>query len=88
MINTEWDDDSMPVPCPKCNNWFDLYDGYNSKKWFKDTTICESCYCKEKREIELDEKIEDLKNEISDAVYTLKESKARLEEIYKTYEPE
>lgn len=49
----------MPTPCVHCGKIFDLNDGYCSRKWHKDTTICEECHEKEEQEIERDEEIED-----------------------------
>lgn len=71
----------MPVPCQKCGEWFDLNDGYGSEKWYPNTVICESCHNEEEQEIEVDEEIEDLKNAIADAEFTIKESKQRLSEL-------
>ena len=71
----------MPCPCQKCGDWFDLNDGHGSKKWFPHTVICKKCYREEEKEIERDEEIEDLKNQISDAEYTLKECRERLQKL-------
>lgn len=71
----------MPTPCQKCGGWFDLNDGYGSEKWFPDTTICEECYNEEAKEIEKDERIEELKAEISDLEWTIADDKKRLEEL-------
>ena len=71
----------MPVPCEKCGEWFDLNDGYGSEKWFPNIVICRKCHKEEEKEIERDEEIEELKNEISDAEYTLKRCRERLKEI-------
>lgn len=71
----------MPTPCQKCGVWFDLNDGARSDKWFPDTVICEQCGREEESEIEKDEEIEDLKNQISDAEWTIKDSIKRLEEL-------
>lgn len=68
----------MPTPCQHCGGWFDLNDGYGSEKWHKDITICPTCYAEEEKEIELDEEIEVLREEIAEAKYTLKHSRARL----------
>ena len=84
----EFDEDSMPCPCQKCGEWFDLTDGYGSEKWYPNTIICASCGREEEKEIELDDEIDELKSAIDDARYTLKESQERLDEIYKTYRPE
>ena len=88
MFEEEWDEDSMPCPCQKCDEWFDLPDGWKSDKWFPNTIICADCGREEEKEIELDNEIDDLKVLIENAEYDLKNGKARLEEIYKTYKPE
>lgn len=51
----ETDEMEMPCPCSKCGEWFDLTDGFGSKKWFPNIVICEPCYQDEKIEIEDDE---------------------------------
>lgn len=56
----------MPTPCINCKEWFDLHDGYASDKWYPKTIICENCHEKESEEIELDERIEFLKENISE----------------------
>lgn len=71
----------MPTPCQKCGDIFDLNDGYGSKKWFSNTTICKSCHHIEEIEIEFDEEIEDLKNQIEDAEITITDAKERLRVI-------
>lgn len=53
----------MPTPCD-CGNWFDLNDGFPSRK--QNRTICEDCYDKEVEIEDLKEEIEDLENWISD----------------------
>ena len=53
MENTE--EMEMPCPCNICGEWFDLNDGFGSKKWYPNTVICEPCYQDEKIEIEDDE---------------------------------
>ncbi len=71
----------MPTPCQKCGEWFDLNDGRSSEKWFPDTVICEKCADEERKEIDSDEEIQDLKNSIDDAVVTIKEARNRLSEM-------
>ena len=71
----------MPTPCQRCGNWFDLNDGYGSDKWYPNTVICKSCHKEEEAEIERDEEIEELKGQISDAEYTIKNAKERLKEL-------
>ncbi len=71
----------MPTPCQKCGKWFDLNDGLGSTKWYPNTLICEDCGHQEREELERDEEIEDLKTQIEDAEYTIKEARARLVEL-------
>ncbi len=71
----------MPCPCQRCGEWFDLNDGVGSDKWYPNTVICASCGRLEEKEIEIDEEIEELKEAISDAEFTKKESEERLIEI-------
>ena len=71
----------MPTPCQKCGGWFDLNDGCGSEKWFPGTMICEECYNEEAKEIEQDERIEELKAEISDLEWSIEDDQKRLEEL-------
>jgi hypothetical protein len=71
----------MPTPCQKCNDWFDLNDGYGSAKWFPDSTICKKCHDEEYKEVERDEEIEELQNLIDDAEITIRDSRNRLSEL-------
>jgi len=71
----------MPTPCQKCGGWFELNEGSGSVKWFPNTVICQKCGEEEKAEIERDEEIQDLKNAIDDAEFTIKESRSRLQEL-------
>lgn len=68
----------MPTPCQNCGNLFDLNDGTVSTKWFPNTVICSKCGDEEQALVERDEEIEDLKNQIDDAVFTIKEARSRL----------
>lgn len=71
----------MPTPCQKCGGWFDLLDGCGSEKWYPNTVICEECYNEEADEIQKDERIEELRAEISDLEWTISDDKRRLEEL-------
>jgi len=71
----------MPTPCQKCNNWFDLNDGTGFANWFPNTVICQKRGDEEEKEIERDEEIEELKNSIDDAEFTIKEARSRLMEL-------
>ena len=77
----EEDELEMPTPCQKCGDIFDLTDGTGSVKWFPNTVICKKCGDEEEKEIERDEEIEDLKSQIDDANYTIKEARGRLFEL-------
>jgi|GEM_PF-1714630 len=68
----------MPTPCQHCGKWFDLNDGHGSEKWHKGIVICPTCGREEEKEIERDEEIQDLKNELSDAEYTVKSVRKQL----------
>lgn len=76
----------MPCPCQKCGEWFDLNDGCRSDKWYPNTVICETCGREEEKEIERDEEIQELKEAINDAEYTIKDSKERLKELGINYD--
>jgi len=81
---TQYEDDidnMMPIDCLKCGDIFDLSEGYESKKWFPNKTICPNCSELEDKEIETDEEIEDLNNLIDDAKITIRESVGRLNEL-------
>lgn len=71
----------MPTPCQKCGQIFDLNDGTASVKWFPNTIICEKCGDEEEKEVERDEEIDDLKSQIDDANYTIREARRRLMEL-------
>lgn len=77
----ELEEMEMPTPCKKCGEWFDLHDGYGSKKWFPKTTICETCHEEEEDEITIDEEIEELKETISEAQDTISTAKEKLKEL-------
>lgn len=81
FINEELEEMEMPTPCQKCGEWFDLHDGYGSKKWFPKTTICEECHELEEDEIDKDEEISQLQETIDDAKVTILEAKLRLKEL-------
>lgn len=61
----------MPTPCQHCGEIFDLNDGYGSEKWYKNTVICENCYREEEKEVEEDERWEEINIEVSNALYGL-----------------
>lgn len=71
----------MPYICECCKVLFDLNDGVGSTKWYKNIVICEQCGELEDQEIQLDDEIEECKNMISDAEWTIKEQTKELEEI-------
>ncbi|WP_336689397.1 MULTISPECIES: zinc ribbon domain-containing protein [unclassified Chryseobacterium] len=64
----EFEEMEMPTPCQHCGELFDLNDGYGSEKWYPNTTICENCYELEKGEIAMDEDIQEMKDELSQAI--------------------
>lgn len=65
----------MPTPCTHCGEIFDLNDGCASDKWYRDTIICEKCSDEEQKEIEEDERWEDINIEVSNALYSLDQEK-------------
>jgi hypothetical protein len=87
-LDSSWEDEDgmeMPTPCQKCKRTFDLNDGYGSEKWFPGTVICKSCYNEEAEEIAEDEEIEELKYQISDAEFTIRDSGSRLKLLGEEY---
>lgn len=84
MNDIELDEEmDMPCPCQKCGEWFDLNDGTPSGKWYPKTVICEKCGVEEEKEMDIDNEIEELKEQISNAEFTKKEAEERLIEILK-----
>ena len=71
----------MPTPCQRCGKIFDLLDGKGSDKWYPNTVICESCGDEEEKEIERDEEIQEMKDQILNAEYDIKEAKERLKKL-------
>ena len=80
-MKTDLEEFEMPTPCQSCGEIFDLHDGVASQKWFKNTMICEECGDVESSEIERDEEIEELKELIDEAIFTIKDAKQRLSEL-------
>lgn len=76
----EFDEDAMPVPCEVCNGWFDLTDGAEHPRK-PNITICEGCAHDIRQEVDREEEIEDQLELISDAEYTIKHAKIRLQEL-------
>jgi len=54
-MEEDFEEMEMPCPCNKCGEWFDLTDGFGSRKWFPNVVICEECHKDENIEIEDDE---------------------------------
>ena len=71
----------MPTLCQHCGKWFDLNDGHGSEKWYPNTVICPKCGREEETEIERDEEIEDLKDQILNAQYTIVDATMALEKL-------
>jgi len=80
----DFEEMEMPTLC-NCGEWFDLHDGFPSRKL--NITICEECYNREVEIIDLEEEIQDLENWIADGdnvrenKMTLKELKQKLEKL-------
>lgn len=71
----------MPTPCQRCGDIFDLNDGKESKKWYPNTVICTPCAATELAEIGIDEEIQELKDNISDALTDISGWQDRLEKL-------
>jgi hypothetical protein len=76
----EFDEDAMPTPCTVCNGWFDLHDGAPNPRNEKEI-ICEGCAYDIQEVVDIEDEIEDQKELIQDAEYTIKEAKKRLDEL-------
>jgi hypothetical protein len=76
----DFDEDAMPTPCTVCNGWFDLTDGAMNPRNEKQI-ICEGCAHDIQKIVDIEDEIEDQNELITDAQYTLKEAKKRLEEL-------
>lgn len=64
----------MEMPCRcNCGKWFDLLDGYASERR-PNVTICGDCQESEEKEIERENVIQQLKEDIDDAIVTIEES--------------
>lgn len=87
MYLDDEDDMEMPCPCQKCGEWFDLNDGFGSRKWYRGTVICKSCHNDEVDEIEADEEEEDLIDNIENGV-NVRDSKAKLKQMGRPYKKE
>jgi len=79
-MKTQEEIDQMEMPCKcDCGNWFDLDEGNTSHNSNK--IICDDCFEKEEKEIEVQQEVEDLNSTIEDAIITIQDSKARLNEL-------
>lgn len=65
----------MPTRCD-CGKWFDLLDGHRSEK--KSITICGDCKDAEDEEISHENEIQELKDEIDDAIVTIEDAQTTL----------
>jgi hypothetical protein len=70
-----------PCRCDHCKEFFDLQDGWASEKWYENIIICEKCFKEEKKEIETDDEITELKEIVDSALYDLKDARKRLKEL-------
>jgi hypothetical protein len=65
--------ETMDMPCLcDCSQWFDLNNGYQTKKYNSQKLICRSCH---KKEDELEDKILDLESESDHLEYMNKKPK-------------
>lgn len=71
----------MPVPCEHCGKLFELNDGYASEKWHPNVVICESCHGQEIKEIEEDDRWEDINIDLSNALYGLDKEENLLQRL-------
>ena len=76
----DFGEDDMPCPCEECGEWFDLNDGVTHPRKGR-LVICESCANRIEKDIEREEEIEELLSSISDAEYTIKDARKRLQEL-------
>lgn len=76
----QFDEGAMPCICSICNGWFDLNDGSSNPRK-ENEVICEGCADDIQKELDIEEEIEDLTIQISDAEDTIKCCKKRLDEI-------
>lgn len=72
-MHYNYEEMEMPTPCVVCGKIFDLNDGYGSEKWHPNTIICEECFRKEEKEIEEDERWEEINLDIINALYVIKD---------------
>ncbi|KFF26883.1 hypothetical protein [Chryseobacterium vrystaatense] len=84
----DFEEMEMPTPCIHCGELFDLNDGYGSQKWYPNTTFCVNCYELEKGEIKMDEEIEEMKEELSEAIDTVRRLGGRLKKTKVGIDPE
>lgn len=66
----------MPTPCEHCGKIFDLNEGRGSEKYHPNIVICKECAEEEAKEIEEDDRWEDINIELSNTLYELKENGA------------
>ena len=71
----------MPTPCENCGEVFDLHDGKGSPRRNRRIIICAECADEEEAEIEREEEIASLREQISEAEYTIKAARERLREL-------
>lgn len=74
-------DMEMPTSCQNCGKIFDLNNGCGSDKWYPGTVICEQCASIEAWEIQNDEEIENCRNTIADAEWTIKDSTEEMKKL-------
>lgn len=80
----EEDEMEMPCPCQSCGEWFDLNDGFGSRKWYPGTVICKSCHDHEVSEVE-DDYIEEGLLDLIEAGINVRASKAELKSMGRPY---
>jgi uncharacterized Zn finger protein (UPF0148 family) len=71
----------MPTPCCSCKEIFELHDGVESVKWNRGTTICKKCGDEEEKEVEKEDRIEELKELIDAAKSEIQDYRNELIEL-------
>lgn len=69
----------MPTPCEECGEVFDLHDGHRHPS--RNIVICAECANRLQQEADREEEIENLKEEIQEAQWTIENARKRLAEL-------
>lgn len=74
-------EDDMPTPCQRCDDIFDLNDGYPSYKWYPNTVICPACHRLEEEIIEIEDEIEYIQDSIEMEIVGKREGYKQIKEL-------